>query len=58
MLISTKDEEWLNDTEVCRYSPELGWYVRSTDSLPSYVPADLKRSLMLWLTYKELYYGK
>ena len=58
MLISTKDEKWLNDTEVCRYSPELGWYIRSTDSLPYNIPNDLKRSLMLWSTYKELYYGK
>lgn len=56
LLIKTKDEEWLSRNVECRYATDVGWYIVSTESLPSGpTPIDLKITSLSWNEFKARY---
>ena len=46
-LVSTADEKFLSKSNA-RYATDIGWYIVSTEKVPTEVPADWKEKVYTW----------
>ena len=52
-LVSTADEKFLSKSNA-RYATDIGWYIVSTEKVPTEVPADWKEKVYTWEMFCKL----